>query len=58
MYMLKQKELLVEEVVSLEEVEFEDVDLLLEKSLKNERREIIWSVDEFDEKIVKCMGCG
>lgn len=49
---------MVEEVVSLEEVEFEDVDLLLEKSLKNERWEIIWSVDEFDEKIVKCMGCG
>lgn len=57
-YTLKQKESPVEEAVSLEEAEFEDVDLLSEKSFKNERREITRSVDELDEKTVKCMGCG
>ncbi|XP_020604400.1 titin-like isoform X2 [Orbicella faveolata] len=47
----------VEEAVSLEEAEFEDVDLRSEQALKNERREISRSVDTLDEKTVKCM-CG
>lgn len=46
-----------EEAVSLEEAEFEDVDLKSEQGLKNERREISRSVDTLDEKTVKCM-CG
>ena len=47
----------VEEAVSLEEAEFEDVELRSEQGLKNERREISRSVDTLDEKTVKCM-CG
>ncbi|XP_022783903.1 uncharacterized protein LOC111324571, partial [Stylophora pistillata] len=57
-YTLKQGESPVEEAISLGEAEFEDVDLRLEQSLKNERREITRSVDELDEKTVKCIGCG
>lgn len=57
-FTLKQTESPVEEAASLEEAEFEDVDLRSEKGLKNERREITRSVDELDEKTVKCMGCG
>lgn len=47
----------LEEAVSLEEAEFEDVDLKSEEGLKNQRREISRSVDTLDEKTVKCM-CG
>lgn len=47
-----------EEAVSLEEAEFEDIDLRSEQGMKNERREISRSVDTLDEKTVKCMGCG
>jgi len=47
----------VEEAISLEEAEFEDVDLKSEQGLKNVRREISRSVDTLDEKTVKCM-CG
>ena len=46
-----------EEAVSLEEAKFEDVDLKSEQGLKNVNREISRSVDELDEKTVKCM-CG
>lgn len=47
----------VEQAASLEEAEFEDIDLKSEQGLRNERREISRSVDTLDEKTVKCM-CG
>ena len=47
----------VEQAVSLEEAEFEDIDLKSEQGLRNERREMSRSVDTLDEKTVKCM-CG
>ena len=58
-FTLKQSETTsAEEAVSLEEAEFEDVDLRSEQGMKKELREISRSVDTLDEKTVKCMGCG
>ena len=46
-----------EHAMSLEEAEFEDVDLNAEPAIAKQRRELSRSVDDLDEKTVKCM-CG
>ena len=47
----------VEEAASLEEAQFVDVDLNSEPAIVKQRRELSRSVDDLDEKTVKCM-CG
>lgn len=57
-FTLKQTEAAsVEEAASLEEAEFVDVDLNSEPAIVKQRRELSRSVDDLDEKTVKCM-CG
>ena len=46
-----------EEAASLEEAQFVDVDLNSEPAIVKQRRELSRSVDDLDEKTVKCM-CG
>ena len=57
-FTLKQTETTpVEQATSLEEAEFVDVDLNAEPAIVKQRRELSRSVDDLDEKTVKCM-CG
>ena len=45
------------QAIALEEAKFEDVELNPEPKIKKDRREISGSIDDLDEKTVKCM-CG